>query len=405
MTTLVDSTADGLGSESATEAHGAGRLDPRVLARKVLFLLLAVTLAVGTGLWVHLLTDLPRESAYMAAIVILAAVLWLTEALPLFATSLLVIGLMVLLLANPMQWPGFGFLDPAASPNYREIIGIMADPIIVLFFGGFMLASAIAKSGLDRQLAGLIVHPFGGSPYKTLAGVMLATALFSMWMSNTAATAMMIGIMLPMLHNAPKGEPFRKAMVLGVAFAANIGGMGTPIGTPPNAIALGFLRKNLGIQVGFLEWMVIAVPLMLGLLALCWAVLALTFRPQTPDLNLTPPKGKMKRTGWFVLVIFLITVVLWLTGQWTGLPSAVVALFPAVAFTVTALLNRDDLNQLEWNVLILIAGGLALGWGLQEVGLADSVVKQLKGDAGFLVMAALRIFLLHPGHWILGAGA
>ncbi len=169
--------------------------------------------------------------------------------------------------------------------------------------------------------------------------------------------------------------------------------MGTPIGTPPNAVALGYLRE-IGVNIGFLEWMVIAVPLAMGLLVLAYVVLISLYRPRAEGLNLTPEAGRMNSTGGYVLVIFGLTVIGWLTGQWTGLPSAVVALLPAVAFTATGLLNRDDLNNLEWNVLILIAGGIALGSGMQQVGLDDAIVTLLQGQGGWLVLAGLMLVTL-----------
>jgi len=334
-------------------------------------------------------SEWPREAALMAGIFVLAALLWVTEAMPLFATSLLVIGLQVILLANPGGWAGIGF-ESGGGPKYREVLAAAADPILLLFFGGFLLARAAVKEGVDKGMSALLLRPFGGQPKTILLGLMLVTALFSMWMSNTATTAMMMTLVAPMLFHLPSGEPFRKGLVLAVPLAANIGGMGTPIASPPNAVAVGFLQKA-GIKIGFLDWMLAAVPLMLLLLLFAWWLLFRIFRPVTVGLQFAASDRKLDSRGWFVVSVFVVTVLLWMTDQWHGLPAAVVALVPAVAFTATGLLNRDDLNRIEWNILILIAGGISLGAGMQMAGLDQQVVKWLPaGEAsGALLLTAL----------------
>jgi sodium-dependent dicarboxylate transporter 2/3/5 len=356
-------------------------------------LLFSVSLAVAVLLTGALLADgrMPREAAFMSGIFALAALLWVTEALPLFATSLLVIGLQILLLANPGDWPGLGFAE-GPSPDFRTLLNAAADPVIVLFFGGFLLAAAAVKEGVDRAMSELLLRPFGHSPFLVLAGVMVATATFSMWMSNTATAAMMITLVIPMLATLPAGEPFRKALTLGVAFAANIGGMGTPIGSPPNAVAVGFLR-NAGYRVGFIEWMVVAVPLMAVLLAACCLLLWFLFRPRTAGLRLNRVAQKMTPRGWYVVAVFTLTALLWLGEPWHGLPAAVVALLPAVAFTMTGLISRQEVNSLEWNILILIGGGIALGAGMQLTGL-DTLVVQWLATGPSAVMAAAGLAVL-----------
>jgi sodium-dependent dicarboxylate transporter 2/3/5 len=349
--------------------------------------------ALATGTSLALLTDLPREQVYMTGIFVLAALLWLTQSVPLFATSIVIIAAMVLFLANPGDWAGFGFSEATAAskPDYREVLGIIGSPILVLFFGGFILAEALVKQGVDKSLASLIVRPFRGKPKSTLAAVMVATAFLSMWMSNTAATAMMITLAGAMMAKVPGDEPFRRALVLGVAFAANIGGMGTPIGTPPNAVALEALSQR-GISLTFGEWMAIAVPLATGLLVLAWLMLVVMYKPRDPNLDLKPESKPLTRKGWFTVAIFGITIALWLTGKIHGVPSYVVALFPAVVFTAVGIIGRDDVNALEWNILILIAGGLAIGFGMKVVGLNAVLADAVAGvgvTSSFLIVAAL----------------
>lgn len=324
----------------------------------------------------------PREAAFMAAIFVLAALLWVTEALPLFATALLVIGLEIVLLANPGGWTGLGFAS-APSPDFRDILAAAADPVLVLFFGGLLMAQAAVKEGVDRSMSALLLKPFGESPAAALAGVMTVSALFSMFMSNTATASMMLALVAPMLARMPKEEPFRVALLLGVAFAANVGGMGTPIGSPPNAVAVGHLRAA-GLQPGFLEWMLVGVPLAAACLALAWGALWTFHRPRDAALRVRVEAAAVGARGWFVVSVFTVTVLLWLSDRWHGLPASVVALLPAVAFTATRTLTAEDLNRIDWSVLILIAGGIALGAGMTLTGLDRLVVQALPLGAGGL---------------------
>lgn len=356
-------------------------------ATRYVSLAIALVAAIATGY--VCLEAMPREAAFMAAIFVLAALLWMTEALPLFATALLVIGLQLVLLANPGGWPGFGF-EAGPSPDYRQIVAGAADPVLILFFGGFLLAQAAVKEGVDRSMSALLLTPFGERPIMVLTGVMAVTALFSMFMSNTATTAMMIALVAPMLVQIPAGERFRRGLVLAVPFAANIGGMGTPIGSPPNAVAVGHLQKA-GVHASFLDWMLVAVPLMAIGLALAGALLWVFFRPRTSELRIRIAPGAVGARGWFVVTVFTVTVLLWLTDRWHGLPAAVVALLPAVAFTATRTLTGADLGRIEWSVLILIAGGISLGAGMSMTGLADIAVGWLPlgEDAGVLWLATV----------------
>jgi solute carrier family 13 (sodium-dependent dicarboxylate transporter), member 2/3/5 len=352
--------------------------------------LLAVT---GLVLWLLANEVLPREASFMVGIFVLAALLWMTEALPLFATSLLVIGLQILLLANPGGWPGLGF-EQGVGPGFQDILAAAVDPVIVLFFGGLLLARAAVKEGVDGAMASLMLRPCGGGPRAVLLGIMAVTAVFSMWMSNTATAAMMITLVVPLLAALAPGEPFRKALVLAVAFAANIGGMGTPIGSPPNAIAVSYLR-GAGYPLTFIEWMLLAVPLMCALLILAWLVLWLLYPPRTAGLRLEPARKPMTPRGWYAVVVFAITAGLWLSEPWHGLPAAVVALLPAIAFTATRLLDQRDVNSLDWNILILIAGGISLGAGVRMTGLDEAVVSWLGGgDAAMAGITGLAILAL-----------
>lgn len=359
--------------------------------RGLVILAVALLAAATAVLWLEQASTLPREACLMAGIFLLAAILWATEALPLFATSLLVIGLQTLLLANPGQWPGLGFAD-GGGPDYQQVLTAPLDPVIVLFFGGFLLARAGVKEGVDGAMAALMLRPCGGQPLLVLLGIMVTTAVFSMWMSNTATAAMMITLVTPLLARLPDADPFRKALVLAVAFAANIGGMGTPIGSPPNAVAIGYLERA-GISMSFVEWMVLAIPLMAGLLLFAWALIWVLYRPRAQGLDLSVVPKTMSRRGWYVVGVFGTTVALWLSEPLHGLPAAVVALLPAIIFTASGLLGRDDVNSLQWNILILIAGGISLGAGLRMTGL-DREIADALGAAGVLELGLLGLAVL-----------
>lgn len=346
-------------------------------------LLMFVGSAVLATLTVLLLIgSQPREIAFMGGIFVFAALLWVTEALPLFATALVVIGLEIILLANPGEWSGFGF-SSGGSPDYRQILSPFADPILILFLGGFILARAAVKEGVDRALAASVLSVFGSKPAMVTLGLMLITATFSMFMSNTATTAMMITLVSPLLINIESDDPFRKGLILCIPFAANIGGMGTPIGSPPNAVAIGFLR-NAGQTVGFLDWMLIAVPLAMFLLLVAWLVINRVYRSPAENLKLKAEARKIKPRGWFVIMVFILTISLWLTDQWHGLPTAVTAMLPVILFTATNIIDRKDYNNLEWHILALIAGGIALGLGMKLSGLDEAVVALIPGSSAFV---------------------
>lgn len=336
----------------------------------------ALALAVGLVAYLFAATSLAREVIWMAGILVLAAGLWMSEALPLFATSLLVIFLEMLLLANPGRWVGLGFAGPGTGPAATFFLHAAVDGTVLLFFGGLTLGTAINATGADAWLSARLLRPFGQSPGGLLAGVLLVTALFSMWMSNTATAAMMLALVAPLRARLPPDDSARRGLVLAVAVGANLGGLGTPIASPPNAIALGVLRQE-GIRVGFAEWMLVAVPLLLVLLALAWVVLWKLLPPRACALPPDQSPVVLSRAGRVALLILGLTVLLWLTEGWHGLTGGMVALGAVLALILSGVCGADDLRRLDWPVLILIGGGLALGAGLQTTGLDRELIAAL----------------------------
>jgi sodium-dependent dicarboxylate transporter 2/3/5 len=323
----------------------------------------------------------------MLAIFLLAIVLWVTEAVPLVATAVMVILLQVLLLSEQSPLP----VDEAAQLTSSDVYAALADPVIVLFLGGFLIADGAAKFGLDRGLAAVLLRPFAGSGRRTVLGLMLITALLSMFVSNTATTATMFAVVVPVLAALPPGRA-RTGVALAVPVAANVGGIGTPVGSPPNAIALGALSAR-GEAVSFVGWMLLAVPLMVLVLGLAWWLLTRRYVPADVrlDLDLTPRFDRSPAATLFSVVAGA-TVLLWLTEPFHGIASSTVGFVPVVVLLATQVMTADDLRRLQWHVLWLVAGGIALGAGVGATGL-DAWVLGLVAWSAFpeLLLVALLV--------------
>ena len=269
--------------------------------------------------------------------------------------------------------------------NSKNTMATFADPIIILFLGGFFLAAAATKFGLDQNLARVLVRPFGTNPKLVMLGLMVVTALFSMFMSNTATAAMMIAILTPVLKLIPGSDKGRIAIALCIPLGANIGGMGTPIGTPPNAVAIKTLQ-SLDLNVSFGKWMAIGVPYVILLLFFAWLVLMWMFPFKIKELKLDI--GGVFRKDFHALVVyatFIVTIFLWVTADikipgvfegW-GVDSNTIAIIPIAVFAVTGVITAKDLKLLEWDVLWLVAGGFALGVALEETQLAKDLINAI----------------------------
>lgn len=299
----------------------------------------------------------------MLAIFLLAILLWVTEAIPLYATAVLVILLEVLMLSDQALVATAGKLPPAAS-----YFAALANPVIMLFLGGFLIADGAHKYGLDRSLAAVMLRPFAGNARRSLLGLMTITALLSMFVSNTATTATMFAVVIPILAALPSGRA-RTGVALAIPIAANIGGIGTPVGTPPNAIALAALQAQ-GQGVSFLGWMALAVPLMLILLLFAWWFLAHRYVPKDASLGLELDADfDRSPAAMLFYAIAGTTILLWLTEPLHGISSSTVGFMPVVALLATQVMGADDLRRLQWPVLWLVAGGIALGTGIGHSGL------------------------------------
>ncbi len=317
------------------------------------------------------------------AIFIWAALMWIEEAVPAWTTSLLIIVISLLTVSNSAITPLINNLDElnrSQLVSYKSIMNTFADQTVMLFMGGFVLALVASKSGVDITLARAMLKPFGKKPYTVLFGFMLVTAIFSMFVSNTATAAMMLTFLAPVLKSLPQEEKGCAALALAIPIGANIGGIATPIGTPPNGIALGYLNDSAGLNLGisFGDWVMLMTPLMLVILVIAWGLLRI-FHPFTAkEIHLQIYGGAKK--GWRTTVIYITlatTILLWMFEKVVGINSYVVALIPIGVFSITRIIKSKDLKELDWACLWMVAGGFALGVIMDKTGLASTLVNAI----------------------------
>ena len=312
------------------------------------------------------------------AIFVMAALFWILQPFPIWSTSMFVIVLMILTLSNSALIP---FRVEGVEPlKFKDIMATFANPIIMLFLGGFFLASAACKYNMDKNLARVLLKPFGKDPKWVLLGLMIITAVFSMFMSNTATAAMMLAILGPVLKLFDANDRGKAAFALAIPLGANIGGMGTPIGTPPNAIALGALQSS-GFNISFGQWMEFGVPYVIIMMVLAWLLLLKLYPIKMKEMNLDIEGAEgfdKSPRAIIVYITFAVCVILWVTGSKVhGLNDNVIAMIPMAVFALTGVITKKDLNEMSWDVLWLVAGGFALGLGLQQTGLAKDLINAI----------------------------
>lgn len=333
-----------------------------------------------------------------AAVGLVMATWWVTEAIPIPATALLPLVLFPVL--------GVASIGAAAAPY--------ANPIIFLFLGGFVLAGAMQRWELHRRIALTVVNALGTRPHRVVLGFMLATAFLSMWVSNTATAVMMMPIGLSVIALvAPREEEtglpgqlnFGTSLMLGIAYAASIGGMATLIGTPPNALLAGYMQSTHGVEIGFAEWMLVGVPLVVVTLPVTWVLLTRVSFPiaireipggRAAIRGRLSALGPITRAEWRVAVVFAATALAWIFRPLVedavpGLSDAGIAMAAAlVLFLVPAgrtdpegvpvrLMDWDTAEALPWGVLLLFGGGLSLAAAVSDTGLAEWIGAALGG--------------------------
>lgn len=347
------------------------------------FTLFIASLLAAFGL-LYLVSDptFTDTQNYVLFILFFAIGLWVTEAIPPFAVGILIIGFLVFSIGNDHP------------ENIKKYVQTWSDSVIWLFLGGFFLAEAMKKTGLDKDLLKITVPKFGKKSSVILLGFMLLTATLSMLMSNTATTAMMIATITPILKNLGSNSPLSKNLLIGIPAAASIGGMGTIIGSAPNAIVVGAL-EGVGISISFLEWMVFGVPVSLCLIFIFWYALLKSNPIKTKTLDLSyifntvderskhdpTPYKRRQLNKKITLIILVVTLFLWLTSGFTGIPVAMVSGVPIVFLTMVSIINSEEVRALPWDTLMLVAGGLALGLAVQEQGLAQYFVSLIPAES------------------------
>lgn len=332
--------------------------------RKILFISLTVSAIVP-------FLPLPLEPAAKIAlgIFIMALLLWMTEAIPLYVTSML-----ILFTESVFLTPVLQVIEPDFS--HKIFLVPFFSDIIALFLGGLLLARAGSKYHIDVWVAKNVIRFAGKKPKYVLLAMMFTTAFLSMWMSNTATTAMMLIITIALMKSMNETSTVRKAFFLGIPFAANVGGMGTPVGTPPNAIAMAQINKLAADPITFAGWMVASVPLVLLLLFILWRLLLFVY-PQKEDEEIIYEDDATlsKNLPTFTVIgIFFLTIILWLTTKVHGMSSGIVALIPAIVFLGFNILDVKDFKSISWDVLFLVAGGSSLAIALEKSGLANEAL-------------------------------
>ena len=314
------------------------------------------------------------------AIFAFATLMWILEIVSSWATSIAIIVMMLLFCSDSGILPMVNEAEVGKLLSHKSVMASFADPVIMLFIGGFVLAIAATKTGLDAQLAKVLLKPFGTKSEMVLLGFLLITGLFSMFVSNTATAAMMLTFLAPVFRQLPPEGKGRIALAMSIPVAANLGGMGTPIGTPPNTIALKYLNdpEGLNLGLGFGQWMMFMFPLVVVLLFISWRLL-LKFFPFTQKTVELKIDGEMQKgfQSKIVIFTFILAIVLWLSDRITGINANTVAMIPFCIFALTGVINKRDLEQINWSVIWMVAGGFALGHGLNASGLAANAVESI----------------------------
>lgn len=351
--------------------------------------------------------DMPQAAWMTAAVAILMATWWMTEPIPLAATALLPLVLLPPLGVAPLS---------QVAPSY-------ADPLILLFFGGFMLAAAMQRHGLHRWLALHLARFAGRTPSAIIASTMATTAFLSMWVSNTATAMVMLPIGLSIVDGLKSQAAtldnqhpdtsnwghFPAVLMLAIAYSATIGGMATLIGTPPNALFAAYMQKSHGVTIAFYDWLKIGLPIVAALLPLAWLVLTRVMFSMPKGLSIDVSSAgkpqRLDRPQKIVGVVLMLTALAWLLRPFAGhlvpglsLTDAGIALTAAIILFLIpedfqkgrALLGWSDVARLRWDVLILFGGGLALADAIASTGLAATLGQLLQA----LVALPLPLLLL-----------
>ncbi|KAL4971605.1 SPX domain-containing protein [Aspergillus desertorum] len=340
------------------------------------FATLVVVLVVFAVLLSVPIMEKPEQQNCLAMLAFVS-LLWATEVIPLFVTSLLIPFLVVLLGIMKSDEKPYKRLGPKEATTVA--FGAMWTPVIMLLLGGFTIAAALSKYDIARRMALFVLSKAGSNHRVVLLTNMFVSMFLSMWISNVASPVLCYSIIQPLLRNLSPDSNFAKALVLGIALAANVGGAASPIASPQNIIAL----QNMDPSISWGTWFFISLPLCIISILLIWVLLLVTFRPgrDTTIVPIRPLKDKFSGIQYFITIVTLITIGLWCASHQLEHifgDMGVIAIIPIVLFFGTGILNKEDFNNFLWTIIILAAGGLCLGKAVTSSGLLHTIAEDIR---------------------------
>lgn len=347
---------------------------PKWLFSSTFFALIAILGIFLVLLFVPIMKKPEQQNCL--AMLIFVSLLWATEVIPLFVTSLLVPFLVVVLRIMRSEDKPHHRLDSKAAT--KAVFAAMWTPVIMLLLGGFTIAAALSKYHIAKMMATFVLSKAGTKARTVLITNMFVGMFLSMWISNVAAPVLCFSIIQPILRNLPADSNMSKALILGIALASNIGGMASPIASPQNIVAL----QNMKPGPSWGVWFFVAIPVCVISIVLIWLLLLVSFKPGrgTTIVPIRPMKDKLNGIQYFIILVTLVTIVLWCTShQIEGIfgDMGVIAIIPLVLFFGTGILTKEDFNNFLWTIIILAAGGLSLGKAVSSSGLLHTIAKSI----------------------------
>ncbi|KAB8288824.1 hypothetical protein EYC80_010726 [Monilinia laxa] len=363
---------------------------PRWLFSSTMFTLVGIITIFILLLLIPIMKKVEQQNCL--AMLIFVSLLWATEVIPLFVTSLMIPFLCVLLgVVRSDEKPHHRLEAPAAA---KYIFSAMWTPVIMLLLGGFTVAAALSKYDIAKRIATFVLSRAGTKPRTVLVTNMFVAAFASMWISNVAAPVLCFSIIQPMLRNLPSESQMSKAVILGIALSSNIGGMLSPIASPQNIVALQIMSP----QPDWGTWFFIVLPVGIISIILIWILLLLTFKPGrgTTIVPIRPVKDAFSGVQWFITLVTLGTIVLWCVShqlEWIFGDMGVVAIIPIILFFGTGILTKEDFNNFLWTIIILAAGGLSLGKAVNSSGLLHTIAGEITASVeGYSLYSVLVVF-------------
>ncbi|CEP20704.1 unnamed protein product [Cyberlindnera jadinii] len=385
--TLAKKKGSGPGSKEILVGEEDEQAEDNVLKTNTLTLI-AIFIITVVLLIVSPFEQIEQKNCF--ALLVCSSLLWATEAIPLFATSLLVPLLIVVL--GVLKDDSGDRMDPVNSSKF--ILSAMWSSVIMLLLGGFTLAAALSKYNIAKMVSTWILSKAGTNPKVILFTIMTVALVVSMWVSNVAAPVLCYSIVQSLLRTLPRGSYFGKQLVLGIALASNIGGMASPIASPQNIISIGMMDP----QPSWGQWFVIAIPVSLISLVIIWAFLIVTFRSseKIAIAGIRTVDDKFNRTQWYITFVTVLTIVLWcLAHQLEGVfgEMGIISIIPMILFFGTGILTAEDFNNFLWTIVVLAMGGIALGKAVSTSGLLETIAIAIQRNVqGFSLFSILLVF-------------